>query len=228
MVVDPEGTFLTLRTHPGLAQVTVIQEGEGLRVATERHGECQIPYVGSNAPRRRVEVWGDGVEARDAGEPAAAWFGAVLGIPCRLVYMPDTSIRPVDPAYGAAGDQVSFADGYPLLLASMASLAALNGRLERPVPMSRFRPNIVIEGADAFAEDGWKGIRIGEVRLRIVKPCARCVAITLDPATGSFDKEPLRTLSHFRRRGNEVLFAQNAIPDSGGWIRMDDLVEPDT
>ena len=139
--------------------------------------------------------------------------------------MPADTIRPVNPAYGRPGDHVSFADGYPALLASEASLADLNSRLAAPVPMNRFRPNLVVDGTEAFAEDGWSRIRIGEVVFRVVKPCDRCVVTTIDQKTGKAGKEPLRTLSRYRKKDGKVYFAQNLIPDAPGTLRRGDPVE---
>jgi uncharacterized protein YcbX len=158
----------------------------------------------------------------------AAWLGGVLGVACRLVYLADAEARAVNPEFGAPGDVVSFADGYPLLLCSAASLAALNAGLAVPVPMLRFRPNLVVEGAAAWAEYDWARVRIGGVVFRAVKPCDRCVVTTIDPETGlqPDPDEPLRTLKMFRRdaRGR-VLFGQNLVPDGGGIVRVGDAVE---
>jgi uncharacterized protein YcbX len=134
--------------------------------------------------------------------------------------------RPVSPRHGRPGDRVSFADGYPLLLTTDASLGALNDRLDRPVPMNRFRPNLVVDGETPFGEDGWALIRVGEVRLRVVKPCARCVVTTVDQETGEVGREPLRTLATFRRHEDGgVLFGQNVVHEGPGVLRVGDDVE---
>jgi len=126
---------------------------------------------------------------------------------------------------GRAGDEVSLADGYPLLLTSRASLADLNRRLAQPVGMARFRPNLVIDGAQPFAEDNWQRLRIGEVILRVAKPCARCKVITIDQHTGVAGKEPLHTLSTYRQRDNKVYFGVNLIPENSGIVHRQDVVE---
>jgi hypothetical protein len=132
----------------------------------------------------------------------------------------------VDPAYGRAGDETAFSDGFPLLLTSEGSLAELNGRLARTVPMARFRPNLVVAGAEPFAEDAWRRIRVGGVDLRVVKPCSRCLITTVDPERGEVDgDEPLRALAQFRERGSKVYFGQNVIPDAEGVVRVGDAVE---
>jgi uncharacterized protein YcbX len=141
--------------------------------------------------------------------------------------MTDDLVRTVNPEYGQAGDQVSFADGFPLLLISEASLADLNSRLDAPVEMRRFRPNLVVDGNRPYAEDNWQRIRVGDVEFAGVKNCSRCVFTTIDPDSGVVhpDKEPLRTLSTYRRRPQGgVYFGQNLIPRSGGVIRVGDPV----
>ncbi len=139
--------------------------------------------------------------------------------------MPREVHRQVNLEFGRAGDRVSFADGYPLLLTSEASLSELNRRLETPVPMDRFRANLVVDGSDPFEEDRWARIRVGDVELRVVKPCARCVVTTTDQATGSRSREPLRTLATFRNEGGRVLFGENLIHDGPGRLRVGNRVD---
>ncbi|MCB1454678.1 MAG: MOSC domain-containing protein [Rhizobiaceae bacterium] len=227
LIVDENGRFITQREQPRLVYVSVerAQDDASIRLSVDGMPDCLISPPGEDGAQRPVVIWDDRVEAVDAGDAAAAWLSAYLETPCRLVYMHDAVRREVDMKYGRPGDVVSFADGYPVLLTTEASLADLNGRLESPIPMRRFRPNIVIDGADAYAEDGWREIRIGEVTFRVVKPCARCVMITLDPDAGVFQKEPLRTLAGYRRDGNKVFFGQNLIPSNEGMIRVGEPVE---
>ncbi len=144
-----------------------------------------------------------------------------------LVHVDARMERPVDPRYAGPGERVGFADGFPLLLVSRASLEELNRRLPRPVTMEHFRPNLVLEGCEPFAEDSWKRLRVGGVELELVKPCARCVFTTVDPLTGvkARDGEPLRTLTRFRRRDGKVLFAQNALVRRSGTLQVGDPVE---
>ncbi|MEZ4700873.1 MAG: MOSC domain-containing protein [Rhodothermales bacterium] len=226
MIVDSEGAFITQREQPRLLYVEVESDGGGaITFRVDGKPSCRVEPPGEDTARRSVVVWDDRVEAVDAGEEAARWLSDYLGAAFRLVHMPDSSRRAVDPRYGQAGDIVSFADGYPILLLTEGSLADLNGRLDQAIPMARFRPNIVVGGAEPYAEDGWREIRIGDVTLRVVKPCARCVMVTLDPVAGVFQKEPLRTLAGYRRDGNKVLFGQNLIPSNEGLIRAGDPVE---
>ena len=177
--------------------------------------------------RLAVTVWRDGVMARIADAGADHWISHYLGMAARFVHMDADAARRVDPAYSRAEDQVSFADGFPLLLISQASLDGLNTRLDSAVTMNRFRPNLVVGGTDAHAEDDWRRIRVGEVEFDVVKRCARCVLTTVDPDTGRFDPqgEPLRTLIGYRRTEKGVVFGQNLIPRGTGRIRQGDTVE---
>jgi uncharacterized protein YcbX len=138
--------------------------------------------------------------------------------------MPDDTRRAVDPRYAAPDDIVGFADGFPYLLATEASLAALNAKLVAPVPMDRFRPNVVVSGTEAFAEDDWARVTIGRQGFRVAKPCGRCVITTVDQATGQKGTEPLKTLATFRKRGEKVLFGQNLIPDGEGTLCIGDVI----
>jgi uncharacterized protein YcbX len=176
-----------------------------------------------------VTVWRSTVLAAAAGPAADAWFSAYLSEPVRLVYLDDPTRRAVDPEFGADGDVVSFADGYPLLLTSAESLGQLGEWLsaegERPVPMNRFRPSVVVTGFEPWAEDRWRRLRIGSVSFRVAKPCGRCLVTTTNQLTGERGREPLAMLGRRRRFGEALVFGQNLIPDSPGLIRVGDPVE---
>jgi uncharacterized protein YcbX len=167
--------------------------------------------------------------AAAAGPAADAWFSAYVGEPARLVYLDDPTRRAVDPEFGRDGDVVSFADGYPLLLTSTASLDQLGDWLvaegDEPLPMNRFRPSAVVNGFDPWAEDRWRRVRIGDVSFRVVKPCGRCVVTTTDQFTGERGSQPLRMLAKRRRFGQKLVFGQNLIPDTPSQIRVGDPVE---
>ncbi len=167
------------------------------------------------------------MEALDAGDAAARWLSDWLEHELRLVHMDAVATRAVDPARSRAGDEVSFADGFPLLLISQAALDELNARLAAPVPMLRFRPNLVVAGSDAHAEDGWRRLRIGAIEFEAVKPCVRCVFTTVDPERGAFDPtgEPLKTLKHYRRGEKGITFGMNLIARGSGSLRLGDAVE---
>lgn len=225
MLVDAQGGFVSQRSHPRLALVRTAIEGETLRLALPG-GEAVVVPLRPDGPRREVEVWGDRCEAvRVGGEPSALLSG-FLGEQVELVHMPEDVRRPVDPAYAREGEHVSFADGFPLLLASLESLADLNARLATPVLMDRFRPNLVVEGAAPFAEDEHARVRVGALRFRMPKRCSRCTVTTVDQRTGEpAGPEPLRTLAGYRGEGRRVYFGQNLIPEGTGVLRVGDEVE---
>lgn len=227
MLVDDSGRFITARQQPALATVqTALTDGR-LQISASGRESITLSPVPDERLLVRVTVWTDEVDAVSVGAQADAWFSGFLGLNCRLVQMTDDLVRSVSPGYGQPGDQVSFADGYPLLLISEASLADLNSRLPQPVEMRRFRPNLVVDGDIPYAEDGWRRLRVGEVEFEGVKNCSRCIFTTIDPDTGEKhpDREPLRTLSTYRRRSEGgVYFGQNLIPRSGGVIRVGDSV----
>lgn len=224
MVVDDAGNFVTPREHARLALVDVSVEAERLRIGTPDGAEAFVPLAQEDGDSRSVQVWLDRVEALDAGDAAAAVLSAHLGFGVRLVHMPERTLRQVDTDYGVPGDRVSFADGFPLLLISQAALDALNGRLAAPLPMLRFRPNVVVSGTRPHEEDEWRRITLGTVPCDVVKPCGRCVVTTLDPATAGGGKEPLRTLATYRRWNGHVWFGQNVIHRGAGTLRVGDGV----
>jgi len=216
MLVDAAGRFMSQRQTPRMALVSVAVRDGFLGLEAPGMEPLQVPLEAPEAEPVEVEVWRDRCEARTVGASFDRWFSRFLGQDCRLVQMPDESMRPVDPIYAAhPDDHVSFADGYPFLLISQGSLDDLNRRLvERgaaPVDMIRFRPNLVVEGAEPYAEDQWKRLRIGATEFRLVKPCSRCVIPTVDLATGEKGREPLATLTQYRRRDNKVFFGQNLV-----------------
>jgi uncharacterized protein len=225
MLVDEDSWFISQRELPRMARISVRIKADRVVVNAPRMTALELPLGATTGKTVPARIWDDVVEASPVGDDADRWFGEFLGVRCRLVFLPDESVRPVDPDYGEAGDQVGLADGFPFLLISEASLADLNARLERPLPMNRFRPNLVIGGCEAFAEDGWRVVRIGPLTFRVVKPCSRCAITTVDQERGATGKEPLRTLARFRKVGNKVLFGQNLIHDGTGTLHTDDPVE---
>jgi uncharacterized protein YcbX len=220
-VVDAAGVCITQRTHPALALVRPAIADGGLRV--EAPGLAPI-HLGTAGPPVAVRVWGDVVEAADLGDRAADWISAAVGVRCRLVHMPGRTRRPVA-SLPREQARVSFADAYPFLVLSAASLDDLNARLAVPVPMNRFRPNLVVGGGAPFAEDAWGRIRAGGIELSLLKPCARCVLTTVDQRRGRKDgTEPLRTLATFRRVDGEVLFGMNAVHHGTGRLAVGEPV----
>ncbi len=225
MLVDEDGVFLSQRRFPRMALIRIGIEEDHLAIEGPDMPPLEVPLHPENGERIRAEVWGDVVDAVPAGKDADRWFGEFLSGPYGLVHLPDESVRPVDPEYGARGDHVSLADSFPFLLISEASLADLNARLEVPLPMNRFRPNLVVRGCAPFAEDDWKTVRIGGIPFRAVKRCARCAITTVNQETAETAKEPLRTLATFRKVGSKVLFGQNLAGDSTGVVSVGDVVE---
>jgi uncharacterized protein YcbX len=224
MIVDHQSKFVTQRTDPRLALVDVAIEPDVLVLSAPERPALRVPRGAGEGARRRVRIWRDDVDAVDCGEPAATWTSDWLGRPTSLVFLPDDVERAVNPAYAKAGSLVGFADGYPILLASVASLEDVNARLQEPVPMNRFRPNIVVAGSDAWAEDTWRRIRIGRVALHVAKPCDRCTIPTIDQRTAERGTEPLETLATFRKKDQKVLFGQNCVPEELGEIAVGDTV----
>jgi uncharacterized protein YcbX len=224
MVVDESGAFLSQRSHPRLALVVPSIRDGWLQVDAPDMPTLRTPLHPKDTVATSVTVWDDTCSATWVGHQAAEWFSRFLGCPCALVHMADQVVRPADPAFSPAGARVSFADGFPFLMISEASLADLNRRLSDPLPMNRFRPNLVVAGGEPFAEDDWKSLEIGGVRLRVVKPCARCVVTTTNQTTAERGKEPLRTLATYRKVAGEVMFGQNVVHEGPGRLRVGDPV----
>jgi uncharacterized protein YcbX len=226
MIVDADSVFLTQRELPRLALIRPKRTDGVLQLSAPGMSPFTLaPVLGAQS--RPVRVWRDEVEAVDQGQAVAEWLSEFLQVTCRLVRQSDNSVRRVDPAYATdSRDQVSFADGYPLLMISEESLTDLNLRLTEPLPMDRFRPNIVVRGvSEAFAEDCWSRIRIGQVECSPVKACARCVITTTNQLTAERKAEPLVTLAGYRRVPRGVLFGQNLIHHARGVLRVGDCVQ---
>lgn len=227
MLVDERGNFVTQRELAQLALVHTELDGAQLRLTAPRQPELCVPLAYETGEAREVQIWQD----RAVGASHAlgsAWFSDYLGAPHELVYMPEHHQRQVNPMRANPGDIVSFADAYPFLMISEASLADLNARLEVPVTMDRFRPNIVISDSEPFAEDGYARVHVGELSFRGPKRCERCVITGVDPVTGERGKEPLRTLAKYRLDDQKVWFGMNLIHDDTGVLRVGDLVSPFT
>lgn len=233
MLVDETGVALTARECPGLLRVVPQVTDTGLMLTAPGQPPLQVavPAVG---PLVVVSVWGDTFQATLVENPAAAaWFSEVAGRALRLVYFDDPRRRRTDPRRSHAGDVVSFADGYPVLLASADSLAELNRWVaegaraaDGPLSMSRFRPNLVVSRSAAWAEDRWRRVRIGEATFRSAKACDRCVLTLVDPESGLKTKEPLYSLARHRQWDHKAWFAVNLIAENpGSTVRLGDPVE---
>jgi uncharacterized protein YcbX len=225
MVVDGAGIFLSQRQHPELARVTATISGDHLNLRTAGLPALEVPLDGRSGPERTVTVWRDHCPAVDEGDAPARWFSSFLGCESRLVRLAGDDSRPMSSSYTRPGESVSFADAFPFLLLSEGSLSDLNQRLETPVPVDRFRPNIVVFGCEPYAEDLWQRVRIGNVLFRVAKPCARCVITTTDQRSGERGPEPLRTLARYRQKGGKILFGQNLVHEGRGILRVGEKVE---
>lgn len=216
MLVDENGVFVTQRTVPTMALISCVLQKPWLKVFLKSKPEnaVLIPLEPDSQLwprlRPRVEVWSQLVTAWVAPVEINLWFSEQLESNVRLVYMPDTSRRLADGRY-VPNQLVSFADGFPLLVVGQASLDDLNTRLATPVPMNRFRPNLVFSGGEAFEEETWRDFTVGNIPFRGVKPCGRCQIITTDQETAERSAEPLKTLATFKKRGNSVIFGQNVV-----------------
>jgi len=230
MVIDDAGKFVTGRQHSRLTLIRAQTNGAGVTLTAPGMPELHL-VAPTHGERIDTAVWGAAVRPLLADESAHHWISAYLGAPHRFVHMDVDCARPMkakyDGIYGEDADEVSFADGFPLLLISQASLDLLNSKLARSVPMLRFRPNLVIAGTEPHAEDGWRRIRAGECEFDVLKPCTRCVFTTVDFERGERDAngEPLRTLARYRRTPDGVTFGQNLIPRRLGTVRVGDEVD---
>ena len=241
MLTDESGMFFTQREFPKMATISVEITKKGLLVSADQTTGIVIPFQPEPQRIQQVTIWQSVCPAEVYSDGVNDWFSQVLDTKCQLVYMPDDSRRSVNQRFDHGRDIVSFADGYPLMLLGESTLADLNSRLETELPMNRFRPNIVVSGSDAFAEDNWTRIRIGDAVFRSTKPCERCVVTTVEQTTGEFSgKEPLKTLASYRIAKtvmperyealgvgeNAVLFGQNLIAETPGvTMRTGDEVE---
>jgi uncharacterized protein YcbX len=227
MVVSTAGKFITQRTHPQMALIQPQVDNGQLILSYKRGNEHFVPQVDTEKHSvMMVQVWQDTVQAQLISSDTDRWLAQIIGEPCHLVYMADDEIRACDLSYAQQGDRTSFADGFPLLVISQASLDDLNTKLNQPMSMQRFRPNFVVEGCEAFAEDTWQTIQINTVAFRVVKPCSRCIITTIDPTTGKkTSAEPLKTLATYRKQGNKVMFGQNIIHNGLGICTVGDEVQ---
>ena len=239
LVVDAEGRFLTQRAHPRMALIETTLASDALTLSSPQHGSVSVPLASNLRPQacapRSVAIWKDTVIADDCGDEPAAWLSAFLGLPCRLVHAGAAYSRPLPgrklpstfDVRLSTRHEVSFADGYPFLVLAEESLADLNARLDVPLPMNRFRPNLVVAGAAPYAEDTWGRFRIGGVMFHGATRCGRCIVTTTDQVTATRAKEPLRTLASYRRDANgDVMFGRNLVHETkAGRLAVGDAVE---
>lgn len=222
MLIDEQNIFLTQRVHHRMALFRTALTENGILVSFD--GETVTIPFGVGHGELRAAIWDDQVSVQEVDDLLSNWFSSKLGISCRLVVFPERNARPIDARYKVGDDHVSLADGYPMLAVGQSSLDDLNARLSKPVLMNRFRPSVVITGGDPFEEDTWKRFTIGSMSFAGVKPCKRCVLITVNQEDASRGAEPLATLSKFRNKDNGVYFGQNVIPLGTGSIAVGDSI----
>lgn len=222
MIVDEAGQAITQRENPRLAHIFPAITSDGLLVSYEGKAPTTFPVGGES--RRRVKLWRYQGDALDLGDEAADWVSTFIEQPCRLVEFAPDATRPVSKNHSSIDAETQFSDGYPILLTTLESLSELNRRLRTPVPMNRFRPNLVLRDAAPFAEDRWKQLEFPQLRLHVVKPCERCVITTTNQVTLERQKEPLRTLATFRNFDGRICFGQNCVPQAPGSIKLGDVV----
>ena len=222
MLIDDRNVFLTQRVYHKMALFRTAWQGKQLSVS-HAADHIWVPLQ-STGDEITAQIWDDTVLVREVDPAISKWFSEHLSLPCRLVSFPEENRRDVDPRYKVGDGQVSLADAYPVLIIGQSSLDDLNSRMQDAVPMNRFRPNIVFTGGDAFEEDSWTRLRVGNNKFAAVKQCARCVLPTVDQETGIMGKEPLATLNTYRKHEAKVLFGMNLVPLDYGEIRVGDEI----
>ncbi|MFL6446573.1 MAG: MOSC domain-containing protein [Bryobacteraceae bacterium] len=225
MLVDEQGVFLSQRKLPRMVLIQPHFDGSDLVVTATGTSPLLIRKWSGKGEWIPVQIWRDSLKLPHPDQSYDEWFSSFLGQPCRLLYLPNDVVRKVEPPFDDSKWRVSLADGYPLLVLAQASLDLLNARLSSRISVEHFRPNLVLADTAAHAEDGLNDIRIGSVELTMVKPCARCSVVLVDPTTAKVGVEPLRTLEAYRRMSNGVMFGQNALVVTPGQLRVGNSVE---
>lgn len=226
MLVDENNRFLSQRELPVMALLQTEITGEGIKITDKRNAasNCMIPFANETKEKIQVQVWDDTCEAELVSDDLNKWFAAALQINCKLVFMPDDSMRKVDGRYALNNEITSFSDGYPLLLIGQSSLDDLNNRLEEKLSIDRFRPNIVFTGGAAYEEDTMAEFEINGIDCYGVKLCARCVVTTIEQSNAAKGKEPLKTLAAYRQMNNKIYFGQNVLYNGTGIINVGDSI----
>ena len=232
MLVDNDGRFLTQREHPKMALFSVAITNDHIIISTQTQvtdAVIRSIKLDLNAEVSdnflNVNIWDDDVEAVEVNPGYSAWFSRQLNVECRLVFFPEEKRRDADPDYAKNKEQVSLADGYPFLIIGQSSLDELNKKLKEPISIKRFRPNFVFMDGLPHEEDSWRNFTIGSVSFEGVKPCSRCVLITVNPETGEKGVEPLKELSTYRKKNSKVYFGENLLARSYGEVTEGDVIE---
>jgi uncharacterized protein YcbX len=227
MLIDAQGNFMTQRVYPQMTFFDVSLDNQVIRVRSktnERLGTLFVKPPVSESPSFKTLIWDAEVNVVEVNPSFSKWFSEALKVNCKLVFFPEKNDRRVDPEYVKQEHHVSLADGYPFLIIGKPSLRDLNQKAGVEFSMTRFRPNFVFEGGEPYEEDEWANFGIGPIRFAGVKPCGRCVLITVDPDTGIKGEEPLRTLASYRRKKGKVCFGENVIPLNEGEIKEGDEI----
>lgn len=225
MLIDSSNQFLSQRHLPKMVLIKTQLTEDQLILSTESSGSIALPLYPEDGDTIDTTIWHDQCAAKSTNPIVDQWLSDFLGIECKLVYQDDNVIRPVDPHYASTTDQVSFADGFPFLILSEASLKSLNQSMNLQLPIERFRPNLVISQCESYAEDSWREISINNINFRLPKPCSRCSVPAIDTQTAQINKEPLTTLNRLRKWNNRVYFGQNALHDNTGPLSIGNYVE---
>jgi uncharacterized protein len=225
MLIDSERQFLSQRRLPRMALIKTAITDNQLILTTPSMDRLSLELNPKTGEVINSTIWHDQVATLAVSDAADEWLSRFLQMDCQLVYQPETAIRPVNPDFARAEDQCALSDGFPFLVISENSLAALNKAMQLDLPMARFRPNLVISGCESYAEDSWREITIGDIGFRLPKPCSRCSVPTINPETAETGKEPLATLNKLRKWDNKVYFGQNALHDRCGILSVGDVVE---
>lgn len=226
MLINGDGSFMTQRTTPQLALFKLKMENGKLKIQL---GNESIELLSSpSGLKLEASVWDDSVTVQEVHDEISEWFSDHVKINCKLVAFPEDNKRPVDKLYSVNNENVSLADAYPFLIIGQSSLDALNARLEKPIPMNRFRPNFVFTGGEPHSEDTWRNFTIGKNRFVGVKPCSRCVLTTIDQETAQKGVEPLHTLATYRKQGNKINFGQNLLAVDHLEVNVGDMISIQT
>ncbi len=225
MLIDNNRQFLSQRKLPQMALIKTALTGNHLILSASGRESLPLPLMPTDGDIINCTIWDEQCDARSVSLEADQWLSSFLNLDCRLVYQHDETIRQVDPRYGRYTDNVAFSDGFPFLIISENSLVSLNREMQLNLPMTRFRPNLVISGCPGYAEDSWREISIGAIDFRLPKPCSRCAIPAIDPDNAQTGKEPLRTLKRIRKWQNNVYFGQNSLHDQCGILAIGDTVQ---
>ena len=224
MLIDEHNRFLSQRKTPRMSMIKTGIVNDKLILGIPGMDEISVPLNPEDGERIETHIWHDQCPARLISEKADQQLSEFLKIPCRLVYQPNETVRKVDQNFAKPDDKINFTDGFPFLLISQNSLESLNSKMDTPLPMYRFRPNLVVSGCTGYAEDYWRHISIANINFRLPKPCSRCVVTTVNPELARYNKEPLRTLNRLRKWQKGVYFGQNAIHDKPGKLTVGDTI----